>query len=131
LLNAACRAHPTRTINVIRAPGSDSGLAAIASGVLSAMTKTSYADFTGPINGIHGSIHIWVGGTMSDASVSPLIRCSGSTTPTSTGFGGTGTTARKATIKNPPLIGADALMDPWSYTEADTRDLATLGYTYV
>jgi hypothetical protein len=33
--------------------------------------------------------------------VSPLIRCSGSTTPTSTGFGGTGTTARKATIQKP------------------------------
>src|SRR5437763_3454168 len=56
---------PTQTINVIRAPGPDAGLAAIASGVPSAMAKTTYGDFTGPINGIHGSVHLWVGGTMS------------------------------------------------------------------
>jgi hypothetical protein len=35
------------------------------------MAKTGYATFTAPINGIHGSVHIWVGGTMSDAAVSP------------------------------------------------------------
>ena len=33
--------------------------------------------------------------------------------------------------KNPNLTGAAAVMDPWAYTEPDTRDIATLGYTYV
>jgi len=33
--------------------------------------------------------------------------------------------------KNPPLSGAAAVMDPWASTEADTRDIAMMGYTYV
>jgi tyrosinase len=33
--------------------------------------------------------------------------------------------------KNPNLAGAAAVMDPWAYTEPDTRDISTLGYTYV
>jgi hypothetical protein len=32
--------------------------------------------------------------------------------------------------QNPPLMGTDAVMDPWSNTEPDTRDIAALGYTY-
>ena len=32
--------------------------------------------------------------------------------------------------KNPPLSGAAAVMDPWPTTEADTRDIGTMGYTY-
>src|SRR5262249_61071494 len=62
---------PTRTINVIRSPGPDSTLASIAAGTPSAMTKTNYTDFSNVINGIHGAVHMWCGGTMSDASVSP------------------------------------------------------------
>ena len=33
--------------------------------------------------------------------------------------------------QNPPLTGSDAVMDPWTYTEADVRNTASLGYTYV
>jgi hypothetical protein len=33
--------------------------------------------------------------------------------------------------QNPPLIGTDAVMDPWTYTEADVRNIASLGYAYV
>jgi tyrosinase len=33
--------------------------------------------------------------------------------------------------ENPPLTGADAVMDPWTYTEADVRNIASLGYDYV
>ena len=31
--------------------------------------------------------------------------------------------------QNPPLVGMDAVMDPWSYTETDTRDIVAPGYT--
>jgi tyrosinase len=34
---------------------------------------------------------------------------------------------------NPSLTGSGSsspVMDPWSYTETDTRDITTLGYTY-
>ncbi len=60
----------------------------------------------------------------------PPTRSSGCTTPTWTASGGSGTTAHRATYQNPPLVGMDAVMDPWSYTEPDTRDVAALGYTY-
>jgi tyrosinase len=123
---------PTRTINVIRAPGSDGGLGAIVAGVSSAMTQTSYTAFTGPVNGIHGSVHIWVGGTMSDASVSPadpvfwlhhanLDRL----------WWAWYNNAAAGNHQNPPLTGSDAVMDPWTYTETDVRNLAALEYAYV
>src|ERR1043165_3014280 len=47
---------PTQTINVVRAPGPDGGLASIASYVPSAMAQTSYGSFSAPINSIHGSV---------------------------------------------------------------------------
>jgi hypothetical protein len=53
---------PTRTINVVRSPGSDAQLSSIASGVPSAMAQTSYDSFTAPINGIHAEVHIWIRG---------------------------------------------------------------------
>jgi tyrosinase len=123
---------PTRTINVIRSPGSDAGLAAIASGTSGAMAQTSYSGFTNPINAIHGSVHIWVGGTMSDASVSPadpvfwlhhanLDRL----------WWSWYNNAAAGNHQNPPLTGTDAVMDPWTYTEADVRNIASLGYAYV
>ncbi len=90
---------PTRTINVIRAPASEGGLAAIASGVPSAMAKTSYATFTAPINGIHGlSTSGWAARCRMPLCL-PRTPCSGSITPTSIGSGGSGTTARKAIIR--------------------------------
>jgi tyrosinase len=123
---------PTRTINVVRSPGSDAQLASIASGAASAMTKTTYDTFSAPINGIHGSVHIWVGGTMSDASVSPAdpvfwlhhanldrLWWAWYNNPSA------------GNHQNPALSGADAVMDPWTYNESDTRSIATLGYTYV
>jgi hypothetical protein len=30
----------------------------------------------------------------------------------------------------PNLQGADAIMDPWAFTETDTRDIAAFHYTY-
>jgi tyrosinase len=36
--------------------------------------------------------------------------------------------------KNPSLSGSgptSPVMDPWAYTETDTRDITTLGYEYV
>jgi len=122
---------PTRTINVIRAPGSDGGLAAIASGVPSAMAKTTYGDFTGPINGIHGSVHIWVGGTMSDASVSPADPVFWLHHANLDRLWWAWYNSPQGNHQNPPLTGSDAVMDPWTYTEADVRDIAALGYAYV
>lgn len=121
---------PTRTIPVTRAPHSSADLALIASNVPSIMASTTWSGFAPPINGVHGAIHMWVGGTMSSPSTSPAdpifwmhhanldrLWWVWHTTPGNAG-------------KNPPLTGMDAVMDPWSYTEPDTRNIATLGYGY-
>ena len=39
------------------------------------------------------------------------------------------TPTRTITVVRAP--GSDAIMDPWTYTETDTRDIQTLGYAYV
>lgn len=121
---------PTQTINVIRAPGPDGQLAAIASGVPSAMAKTTYGDFTGPINGIHGSVHIWVGGTMS-AYQSPADPVFWLHHANLDRLWWVWYNSPQGNHQNPPLAGADAVMDPWTYTEPDVRNIATLGYAYV
>jgi tyrosinase len=122
---------PTRTINVIRAPGPEGVLSSIAAGTPSAMTKTTYGTFTSPINGIHGSVHIWVGGTMSDASVSPADPVFWLHHANLDRLWWVWYNSPAGNHQNPPLSGADAVMDPWSYTEADVRNIANLGYTYV
>ncbi|HEU0036628.1 MAG TPA: tyrosinase family protein [Kofleriaceae bacterium] len=123
---------PTRTIQVVRSPGSEAQLASIVSGTAGALSMTTYDQFSAPINGIHGGVHIWCGGTMSDASVSPadpvfwlhhanLDRL----------WWRWYNDAAHGNHQNPNLVGADALMDPWSYTETDTRSITALGYAYV
>jgi tyrosinase len=122
---------PTRTINVIRAPGPEGVLSSIAAGTPSAMAKTTYDTFTSPINGIHGSVHIWVGGTMSDASVSPADPVFWLHHANLDRLWWVWYNRPAGNHQNPPLSGASAVMDPWSYTEADVRNIASLGYTYV
>jgi len=122
---------PTRTINVIRSPGTGAGLASIVAGVPTAMSKTNYGAFTSPINGIHGSVHIWVGGTMSNASVSPADPIFWMHHANLDRLWWVWYNSAQGNHQNPPLTGADAVMDPWTYTEADTRSIASLGYTYV
>ncbi|MEZ5833179.1 MAG: tyrosinase family protein [Dongiaceae bacterium] len=122
---------PTRTINVVRSPGSGGTLASIASGTPGAMAQTSYSQFSAPINGIHGSIHIWVGGTMSDASVSPADPVFWLHHANLDRLWWTWYNSPQGNHQNPSLTGADAVMDPWTYTETDTRNITTLGYAYV
>ena len=122
---------PTRTLTVSRAPGSSASLASIASGVATANSQTTYSSFGSLVNGIHGSVHMWVGGTMSDITESPadilfwmhhanLDRLWWKWYNSPQGQG-----------KNPPLTGADAVMDPWAFTETQIRQISTLHYQYV
>lgn len=122
---------PTRTINVIRSPGSGGGLASIAAGTATALSKTTYAAFSAPVNGIHGSVHIWVGGTMSDAAVSPADPVFWLHHANLDRLWWQWYNSPQGNHQNPPLTGSDAVMDPWTYTEADVRNIASLGYTYV
>ena len=122
---------PTRTINVIRSPGTGGSLASIAGATPTAMSKTTYDEFSPIINGIHGSVHIWVGGTMSDASVSPADPVFWLHHANLDRLWWDWYNGPEGNHQNPPLTGSDALLDPWTYTEPDTRDIDSLGYAYL
>ena len=91
---------PTRTINVIRAPGPDGGSSSIAVRRRIAMSQTNYGQFYRD-----RSTASTARSTSGSAARCPTrrchrpTRCSGSITPTSIGSGGSGTTARRATIR--------------------------------
>jgi tyrosinase len=121
---------PLRTITVTRAPGPEASLSMIVSGAATASAQPTYDGFAAPINGIHGGVHIWVGGTMSDASVSPAdpvfwLHHANLDRLWWAWYNAAGN------HQNPNLTGPDAAMDPWSYTESDVRNIALLGYSYV
>ncbi len=122
---------PTQTIVVTRSPASDANLASIAASTPGAMAETSYNNFSSPINGIHGSVHIWVGGTMSDASVSPADPVFWMHHANLDRLWWVWYNSPQGNHQNPPLTGSDAIMDPWVYTETDVRNINTLGYIYV
>ena len=119
---------PTRTVNVIRSPGAESWLAGIASGVPSAMAQTTYDSFSSPINGIHGGVHIWIGGTMSDASISPADPVFWLHHGNLDRLWWVWYNSAAGSHQNPIISGA---ISPWTYTETDTRNIVTLGYDYV
>ena len=50
---------PTRTLHVVRSPGTTADLALIASNVPTIMGYGSWGPFSSSINGVHGSVHIW------------------------------------------------------------------------
>jgi tyrosinase len=121
---------PTQTINVTRAPHTTGDLALIASNTPNALAQTTFNNFTSVLEGIHDSVHVWVGGSMGSIATAPAdpifwmhhanidrLWWQWQNLPGNAG-------------KNPPLSGPAAVMDPWPSTEADTRDIVTMGYTY-
>ena len=121
---------PTGSITVSRAPGTAAWLAAIASNVPATLAVNNYTNFATQLEDIHDMVHGWVGGTMSGIAAAPadpifwmhhanIDRLWWQWQQSPAGAG-----------KNPNLSGADAILDPWSYTEPATRDITGLGYVY-
>lgn len=99
-----------------------------AAAVAGAMANATFNPFAGSLEGIHNSGHVWVGGSMSLIPTAPcdpvfwmhhaeIDRIWAEWQTTHAG-------------QDPPLAGAAAVMDPWSETEADTRDITAMGYAY-
>ncbi len=119
---------PTRTINVIRSPGMDSWLTGTVSGAPAALAQTTYGAFSSPINGIHGGVHMWVGGTMSDSSISPADPVFWLHHANLDRLWWVWYNSAAGSHQNPVIPG---VINPWTYTEADTRNILSLGYKYV
>lgn len=121
---------PTRTISVIRSPGTSQDLELIASNTPAAMQASTFADFASQLEGVHNMVHVWVGGTMGSIPTAPADPMFWMHHANIDRLWWLWQESPKGQGKNPSLTGADAVMDPWPNTEADTRDITALGYTY-
>jgi tyrosinase len=125
----------TPTVNLLGGPHTvNRNIGALATlpnsaAVAAAMANTTFNAFGGAIEGIHNSGHVWVGGSMLAFATAPsdpvfwmhhaeIDRLWAEWQSANPGL-------------NPPLVGPAATMDPWSESEADTRDTTAMGYRYV
>jgi tyrosinase len=99
-----------------------------AASVAAAMANGTFNPFGGALEGIHNSGHVWVGGSMGGIATAPcdpvfwMHHCEIDRIWAAWQQANAG--------QNPPLAGAAATMDPWTETEADTRDTVAMGYQY-
>jgi tyrosinase len=103
------------------------------------LNETSYRPFTLALetgypreresSRMHNGVHNWVGGIMSNIQYSPTdvlfwlhhANCDRLWAQWQ----------KDHTNEHPSLKGPDAVLDPWSLSEADTRDMNNLGYVYI
>lgn len=94
------------------------------------LSETTFNDFTMQLEGAHGNVHMWVGGTMADFMFSPAdplfwlhhanidrIWSVWQKKPANQG-------------KNPSLSGIDRIMDPWTESVGDVLKIEVLDYSY-
>lgn len=99
-----------------------------AAAVTAAMGNATFNTFAPALEGIHNSGHVWVGGSMAGIPTAPadpvfwMHHCEIDRIWAKWQADHPG--------QNPGLVGPAAIMDPWTETEEDTRDIAALGYSY-
>jgi tyrosinase len=96
--------------------------------VAAAMANGTYNTFAPALEGVHNSGHVWVGGSMGSIPTAPCDPVFWMHHAEIDRIWSVWQTSHAG--QNPPLVGAAAIMDPWTETEVDTRDIAALGYTY-
>ena len=124
-------ATPTKTIVVIRSPGSAADLSTITSNVPAILAMSDFTQFASTLNGVHGGVHVWVGGAMGSVPTSPADPIFWMHHANLDRLWWQWQNSPQGAGKNPTLSGAAAIMDPWPVNEVDTRDIAALGYSYV
>ena len=119
-------------IHVTRSPADPAALPT-AGEIAEVLADTDFASFTSQLEGYHGSVHVWVGGTMGNIPTAPCDPVFFMHHANIDRLWSEWQAANPG--KNPSLPGPSPgpnspNMDPWSYTEADTRSTVGLGYTY-
>jgi tyrosinase len=100
-----------------------------AAAVAAAMANGTFNTFAAPLEGVHNSGHVWVGGSMMSVPTAPCDPIFWMHHAEIDRIWAAWQVANPG--QNPTLAGAAAVMDPWSETETDARDIGALGYTYV
>ena len=142
---AADDGGPHETIHVTRHPGSQTEMPnqglPTPQNVDAMMAAKHFTDFTRPqtkngalvspfgLEGIHNTVHEWVGGTMDDVQHSPSDPVFWLHHANIDRLWAQWQTKHDG--EHPALEGNKLVMDPWTnYTEVDTRTTAGLGYRY-
>ncbi|MDQ3446909.1 MAG: tyrosinase family protein [Pseudomonadota bacterium] len=100
-----------------------------AAAVTAAMSNGTFNTFAQALEGIHNSGHVWVGGTMGGILTAPADPTFWMHHAEIDRIWSVWQTVNPG--QNPSLAGASAVMDPWTETEVDTRDITALGVVYV
>jgi tyrosinase len=123
---------PTPAITVTRSPGTTADLATLASNIPGIQGDADFPTFTSSLEGVHGGVHVWVGGTMSRIPTAPADPIFWMHHANLDRLWWQWQQAHPNL--NPDLTGtgpASPVMDPWSTTEAQTRSITDMGYAYV
>lgn len=125
----------TPTVNLLGGPhtvtrniGAFATLPTVAA-VDAALANGTFNPFAGAVEGIHNSGHVWVGGSMQSITTAPSDPVFWMHHAEIDRIWAEWQSANPG--QHPPLAGAAAVMDPWTETETDTRDITALGYVYV
>ncbi len=124
----------TPTVNLMSGPHTvtrniGASLLPDAAAVAAAMSNGTFNTFAAALEGIHNSGHVWVGGSMHSILTAPTDPVFWMHHAEIDRIWAEWQTAHPG--QNPVLPGAAAIMDPWTETEVDTRDMEALGYTYL
>jgi len=125
----------TPTVNLMSGPhtvtrniGAFSSLPDTAA-VASAMGNGTFNSFAAALEGIHNSGHVWVGGSMGGVLTAPTDPVFWMHHAEIDRIWAEWQAANPG--QNPSLSGSAAIMDPWPENEAATRDITSLGYSYL
>jgi tyrosinase len=99
-----------------------------AAAVAGVLANATFNPFGAALEGVHNSGHVWVGGSMQSILTAPCDPVFWMHHAEIDRLWSVWQASHPG--QHPPLAGAAAVMDPWSETEADTRDIEALGYTY-
>lgn len=96
--------------------------------VAAAMTNGTFNTFEPMLEGVHNSGHVWVGGSMGSILTAPADPVFWMHHAEIDRIWAEWQAANPG--QHPALAGTAAIMDPWTETEVDTRDITALGYSY-
>src|SRR5712692_8049355 len=125
---------PMSPITVTRSPGPSSWLATIASSTPGVMALSTFSTFTGGLENIHNGVHVWVGGTMGwipTAPADPIFWMHHANIDRLWSVWQAAHPGLNPNLPGPPSSPTSPVMDPWSYTEPNTRSIAAMGYKYI
>lgn len=124
----------TPTVNLLNGPHTvtrniGGAILPNAAAVAAVMGNGTFNTFAQALEGVHDSGHVWVGGSMGIIPTAPADPVFWMHHAEIDRIWAEWQAANPG--QNPNLVGAAAIMDPWTENEVDTRDITALGYVYV